>query len=200
MTRTLERLAWIAGIISSLVYGVARTDGEIGRRVEIHRLDESGAADRTEWSRSRLRAYEMSLAAPTGPVLGVLHIPSANIEVPLYADTSELHLNRGVGLIEHTAAPGGGGNLGIAGHRDGFFRALGRVRAGNNIEVRTRERRYVYRVAFVAVAASTDARLLAPTDHAVVTLVTCYPFYFVGHAPQRFVVRGVLISSEPRAS
>ena len=200
MIRIVERVACVAGIGLLLGYGAARADGEIGRRVEVSRFDAAAVANRTEWSPARLHAYEMSLSVATGPVLAVLRIPSVNLEVPVYADTSELHLNRGVGLIEHTAAPDDGGNLGIAGHRDGFFRVLGRVQAGDRIEVRTLERRYVYRVAFISLASSSDARLLAQTDESVVTLVTCYPFYFVGHAPQRFVVRGALVSSEPRDS
>jgi sortase A len=196
---TIERAAWIAGTLLVLSYAAIRVDGAVGRNAELHRFDETAAPDRKHWSRSRLRAHEASLTAPAGPVIAVLRVPSVDLEVPLYADTSELHLNRGVGLIEHMALPGRGGNLGIAGHRDGYFRALARVRAGDSIELRTRDARYAYRVAFIAVVTASDARLLAPTRTRVVTLVTCFPFYFVGNAPQRFVVRGVLTSSAATA-
>ena len=196
--RTLERLAWTAGIVLLLLYGVAWADSEVGSGADLRRFAEGVTPDRTEWSSSRLQAYQASLALPAGPVLAVLRIPSVNLEVPLYADTSALHLNRGVGLVEHTAAPEEGGNIGVAGHRDGFFRVLAKVQAGDDIEVRTPVWRYDYRVAFIAIATASDARLLAPTEEPVVTLVTCYPFYFVGPAPQRFVVRGVLIGKQRR--
>jgi sortase A len=126
-------------------------------------------------------------------MLAVVSLPSVQLEVPLYSDTSELHLNRGVGLIQHTSAPGKPGNLGIAGHRDGFFRVLERVKVGDTIEVRTRDDRYIYRVTFTSIVYPSDARLLASTASPAVTLVTCYPFRFVGKAPQRFVVRGELV-------
>jgi sortase A len=198
-SHTFERLAWIAGILLLLLYAAVRVEGAIGRSVDIRRFDQIEAPDRKHWSSSRQRAYEASLTAPVGPMIAVLRVPSVDLEVPLYADTNEMHLNRGVGLIEHMAAPGAGGNVGIAGHRDGFFRVLSRVHAGDDIEVRTKTARYLYRVAFIAVVAARDARLLAPTETMVVTLVTCFPFYFVGHAPQRFVVRAVLVSSEAAA-
>jgi sortase A len=194
-SHTIERIAWIAGTLLLLLYAAVRVDGAIGHSADLRRFDQIEAPDRRHWSSSRRRAYDSSLTAPVGAVIAVLRVPSVDLEVPLYADTSEIHLNRGVGLIEHMAAPGGEGNLGIAGHRDGYFRALSRVRAGDSIEVRTHSARYVYRVAFIAVVAARDARLLANTETMVVTLVTCFPFYFVGHAPQRFVVRGVLVSS-----
>ena len=195
-SHTIERVAWAAGMLFLLVYAGVRVDGAMGRSAGIRQFDRTAAPDRKNWSSSRRLAYQTSLSASAGPVIAVLRVPSVDLEVPLYADTSELHLNRGVGLIEHMAAPGHGGNLGIAGHRDGYFRGLAGVRAGDGIEVRTRTARYSYRVAFIAVVAARDARLLRPTETMVVTLVTCFPFYFVGHAPQRFVVRGVLISSE----
>jgi sortase A len=188
--QTIEKIMWSAGIALLLFYGAARADSELGRVADMQSFN------RSEWSQSRLQAYEESLARPVGPVLAVVRVPSIDLAVPLYGDTSTLHLNRGVGLIEHMATPEEGGNLGIAGHRDGFFRVLARVRAGDDIEVRTQGWRYNYRVAFIAIARASDARLLAPTAEPVVTLVTCYPFYFVGHAPQRFVVRGVLVGKD----
>lgn len=191
----LERIAWIAGIVLLLIYSAARADGELARRAAIHRFEAGIASDGALWSPSRLRAYEVSRNVPVGPVLAVLRVPSVQLEVPLYADTSELHLNRGVGLIEHMSPPGERGNLGIAGHRDGFFRVLAHLQAGDSIEVRTREVRYQYRVTFISIVTATDTRLLAPTPEPAVTLVTCFPFYFVGRAPHRFVVRGTLVST-----
>jgi sortase A len=179
-----------------LIYGLCRADAELGRRLDVARVMDATAPDYRSWSDSRIRAYKASLQAAAGPLLGTLRIPAVQLEVPLYGDTSELHLNRGVGLIERTSAPGLGGNTGIAGHRDGFFRALKHVQAGEEIEIRTLSALYRYRISGLHVVASSDASLLGPTGEPSVTLVTCFPFYFVGNAPQRFVVRGVLISTQ----
>jgi len=194
----LEIACWVAGATMMAVYGITRADAELGRRLELARFEQSIAPDQTAWSQSRVRAYRESLEEKAGPLLGSVTVPSVQLEVPLFGDTSELHLNRGAGVIEGTAAPVGRGNLGIAGHRDGFFRVLKGVKAGDLIKVRTADRLYTYQVSQIEIVESSDARLLAQTADAVVTLVTCYPFYFVGHAPQRFVVRGVLLSTQGR--
>jgi sortase A len=195
----IETGCWIVGIACTLIYGLSRADAELGRRLDVATVDRAlNSADPNyeAWSAGRVRAYKSSLQAVTGPLLGKLSIPAVQLEVPLYGDTSELHLNRGVGLIERTATPGTGGNIGIAGHRDGFFRVLKNVRAGEEIEIRTSFALYRYRISELHVVDASDARLLSPTGEPSVTLVTCFPFYFVGNAPQRFVVRGVLISTQ----
>ncbi len=194
----LEALSWLGGALLLLAYSTVRAEAELGRRQDVRAFEELATPDTSSWSRSRLHAWRSDLVHPVGPPLAVVRVPSANLEVPLYPDTSELHLNRGVGLIEHTSAPGASGNVGIAGHRDGFFRVLERVKVNDSIELRTHDRLYTYRVTFVSIVSSNDARLLARTVSPAVTLVTCYPFRFVGRAPHRFVVRGVLETSQVR--
>lgn len=193
---SIEAVCWVVGVACTLIYGLSRADAELGRRLDVAKISQARVPDYQSWSAGRIRAYEASLGSATGPLLGTLRIPAVSLEVPLYADTSELHLNRGVGLIERTSAPGRGGNIGIAGHRDGFFRALKNVQAGEEIEIRTLSALYRYRISELHIVGASDARLLGPTGGPSVTLVTCFPFYFVGNAPQRFVVRGVLISTQ----
>lgn len=144
--------------------------------------------DMTTWSKARIAAYLAGATAPGVPD-AVLRIPSLRLEVPVYAGTSTAVLNRGAGLIEGTARPGEGGNIGIAAHRDGFFRPLQRIRAGAELYIDTIDSTRLYRVTDVRVVAPQDIAVLAHTARPTVTLVTCYPFYFVGAAPQRFVVR-----------
>ena len=151
--------------------------------------------------RSRERRCSAPQAQPKsrgrkGVVLVVDHIAPGGLIGQVFCTK---HDHRGVGLIERTSAPGTVGNLGIAGHRDGFFRVLARIRTGDKIELQTRDRLYDYRVTFLTTVPAADARLLAPTRDAVVTLVTCYPFYFVGNAPERFVVRALLITQASEA-
>jgi len=126
---------------------------------------------------------------------GLLQIPSLGLSTPLYSDASEVNLNRGAGLIAGMSGPGQGGNLGVAAHRDGTFRGLENIQVGAAIEVRTASSHYVYRVTSIAVVDRNDAALLRRTDQPAITLVTCYPFRFVGPAPRRFVVRGLLDST-----
>ena len=122
--------------------------------------------------------------------IAILRIPDLGLEVPVYASASELYLNRGAGLIEGMGLPDKGGNLGIAGHRDGFFRVLKDVVPGQRIEIETQKRKHSYRVVSTEVVDPSELRVLADTLDPTVTLVTCYPFYFLGSAPQRFIVRG----------
>lgn len=146
------------------------------------------APDMTTWSTARRVAYRDSVADPRVPH-AVLRIPSLRLEVPIYAGTSTAALNRGAGLIEGTAAPGETGNIGLAAHRDGFFRSLQGISAGADVYIDTVQSTRRYRVTDFRVVAPRDVAVLADTARPSVTLVTCYPFYFVGAAPQRFIVR-----------
>jgi sortase A len=105
--------------------------------------------------------------------------------------TDDFVLDRAVGHIDDTALPGTNGNIGIAGHRDGFFRGLKDIAAGDPIELETRKGRELYRVERTWIVDPEDVSVLDPTPVQSLTLVTCYPFYFIGSAPQRFIVRAV---------
>jgi LPXTG-site transpeptidase (sortase) family protein len=146
------------------------------------------APDMTTWSNARRAAYRESAIDPFAP-RAVLRIPSLSLEVPIYEGTSAAVLNRGAGLIEGTALPGADGNIGIAAHRDGFFRPLQRIGAGADLFIDTVQGTRRYRVTDVRVVEPRNVAVLAETVRPTVTLVTCYPFYFVGAAPQRFIVR-----------
>jgi sortase A len=123
--------------------------------------------------------------------IALLRIGRVGLEVPVFADTSERNLNRGAGWVKGTAAPDDGGNMAIAAHRDGYFRVLKDVAVGDVLELESISRQQAYRVVELSIVEPGDISPLYATDTAAVTLVTCYPFYFVGHAPQRYVVRAV---------
>src|SRR6185503_16507750 len=141
-------------------------------------------------------AYAASMAArPTVAPEALLRIPSVKLSVPVYADTSADSLNHGAGLISGTAGPrASGGNMGIAAHRDGVFRALKDVALGERIEVENHSGTRVYRVSALYIVSSDDTRPLLLTARSEVTLVTCYPFNYVGRAPQRYIVRAIAIA------
>ena len=154
-------------------------------------LEYSSAPDQALWSEPRVAAYRASANLARDVPLGVLTIPSVELEAPIFEGTAELTLNRGIGRIEGTADVGAAGNLGLAGHRDGYFRALKDVHVGDTIDVQSLASTIHYRVTDISIVAPTDVHVLAATDTATLTLVTCYPFYFIGEAPQRYIVKGV---------
>ncbi len=124
-------------------------------------------------------------------VVGRITIPRLAISAVIVEGTSETSLRRAVGHIPETALPGEPGNVGLAGHRDTFFRALRSVRRGDVILLATTRGEFRYRVVGTRVVSPRAVEVLDPdpAGRETLTLVTCYPFYFVGAAPSRFIVR-----------
>jgi sortase A len=147
------------------------------------------------WSVKRISAYEDSLAQMADAPLGILRVPKINLEVPIFNDTDDLTLNRGVGRILGTAKVGAAGNLGIAGHRDGFFRGLQSVALGDVLELVRPQHEDRYTVTQIRIVTPNDVSVLNQTTVPTLTLVTCFPFYFVGHAPKRYIVTAILESA-----
>lgn len=147
--------------------------------------------DQSLWSEQRIDAYRASLAAADGAPLAVLNIGRLGIEVPVYDGADEDNLNRGVARVRGTARVESSGNLAIAGHRDGFFRGLKDIQNGDLIELRTPHSLVTYRVVSIEIVEPEEVGVLAPTNERTLTLVTCFPFYFVGSAPQRYIVKAV---------
>jgi sortase A len=194
----LEIAFWMIGLAFTAAYGIARVDAAVSGSRDVASFHSLAEPDARLWSASRRQSWLLTPQPAADELVGVLVIRSLQIEAPLYADTSELYLNRGVGLIPQMARPDQLGNIGIAGHRDGFFRALEAIEQGATIELITRSASYRYRVVTVDVVGRDNTELLRRSDSPLLTLVTCHPFYFVGSAPDRFVVRSVLISSQGR--
>jgi len=154
------------------------------------------------WDAARIRAYQHTLGVAMTPPEAVLRIPRVGIEVPVFEGTSDLVLNRGVGHISGTALPGQPGNVAgnivIAGHRDGFFRGLKDIAVGDRIELQrpgSPSQTDIYRVQKIHIVFPSDTSVLHSTDTSTLTLVTCYPFYYVGAAPQRYIVQATLLTS-----
>jgi sortase A len=124
-----------------------------------------------------------------GPALGRIEIPRLGIRAIVVEGTDAQTLELAVGHIASTASPGKPGNCGLAGHRDTFFSGLGGARAGDLVRFSTPERTYTYEVEWCRVVEPDRVDTLDPTPVPSLTLVTCYPFAFVGRAPRRFVVR-----------
>jgi sortase A len=144
------------------------------------------------WAKTRTKAYQMSLAFKLAPPIAVLKIPKVRLTAPIFNGTDDITLNRGVGRIAGTAMPGHDGNLALAGHRDGFFRRLEDISVGDVIEIATRDETDTYVVNTMEIVEPADVSVLDSGPVDTVTLVTCYPFYFVGDAPERFIVKARL--------
>jgi LPXTG-site transpeptidase (sortase) family protein len=136
-------------------------------------------------------AESIDVFAPGEPIAR-LRIPRIELDLTVIEGTRRKDLRRAPGRLEGTGLPGGEGNCVIAGHRDIHFRNLGDLRKGDLLEVEFRGRRLEYRVRDRQVVDPSRTDLLRASDEPTLTLVTCYPFYFVGPAPKRFVVRAVL--------
>jgi sortase A len=206
--RNLERLLLSLGLgmmsvfVAGSICGAVASNAELRlfRAVQTSSLRGnpvlgSPAIDLSLWSPQRIRYYRETLAKHFDPPLAVLRISKVGVEVPVLEGTNDLVLNRGVGHIPGTSLPGRSGTVGIAGHRDAFFRVLKDVGVGDTIELETYVGKYDYRVTQILVVDPTDVSVLQTHTTPSLTLVTCYPFYFVGSAPQRYIVEASLESA-----
>ena len=124
-------------------------------------------------------------------LIGRLAIPNLQLTAMVREGADAGTLRQAVGHIPGTALPGRMGNVGLAGHRDTFFRALRNIQMNDAIELQTREGTYRYVVESTSIVGPRDVRVLASSRNESLTLVTCYPFYYVGSAPKRFIVHAM---------
>ena len=211
----VERCLLAAGVMLLAIWLAAFLHGKISSRIALWDFDNAQAAamqnndsksadsnrdvDFSLWAAKRIQAYKNSLLSTLSAPLAVLEINKVKIRVPVFEGTDDLTLNRGVGRIAGTAMPGTEGNVGIAGHRDGFFRGLKDISVGDEIDLVMTTERVTYVVDEIEIVSPADVRVLQPRTASSVTLVTCYPFYFVGDAPQRFIVHASIVSHRPIA-
>jgi sortase A len=156
--------------------------------------------DFTVWSGERVSAYTKALAAKLVTPLAVLSIRRLGLEVPVFDGTDRLTLNRGAGHIAGTARPGEQGNIGISAHRDGFFRGLKDLQLGDQIELAVSAQKFIYTIDNIAIVKPSDTSVLQDRSRPTLTLVTCYPFYFVGNAPGRYIVQASLTNTDREGS
>ena len=125
--------------------------------------------------------------------LASLEIPSIDLRVAVFDGATDEVLNIGIGRVPGTAQVGEVGNLAIAGHRDSFFRGLKDIEIGSTINVNNQTVNNSYKVSEILIVDPSDTFVLLPSQEQTLTLITCYPFYFVGSAPERFIVKAKLI-------
>src|SRR6201982_2132644 len=212
----IQRLSLMVGLMLLGIFAGAYIHQAVMSRVELSRFKDLEAKTHAEkaevvlsasglkvdfklWAQKRIDAYEQSLAEHFDPPLAILRITKLNLEAPVLEGTDDLTLNRGVGHIQGTGRPGEEGNIGIAGHRDGFFRVLKDIGPGDEIELVTANRKDVYKVNQIVLVRPSDVSVLEPRPGRSLTLVTCYPFYFIGSAPQRYIVQATITNPDDSA-
>jgi sortase A len=136
-------------------------------------------------------------AIPVDGLIGRIEIPRVGLSAVVVEGTDQATLQRAAGHIQGTAVPGRPGNIGIAAHRDTFFRPLRNVRLDDIVTLTTLRAEYRYRVVSTRVVSPHEVSVLNPSKQEILTLVSCFPFYFVGPAPHRFIVRAERVSERP---
>jgi sortase A len=212
--RKLEHLLLIVGALMLAFYVAARLDQATLSDAELHGFKSRRVVSAAEprqvapnaanpdfslWSERRIRDYQESLAAHFAPAIAILRISKIQLEVPVLEGTDDLSLNRGVGHVVSTDDSGRNDNMAIAGHRDGFFRGLKDVGLGDMIEIDTPERTDTYVIDRITIVDPNDVSVLQARPFKSLTLITCYPFYFVGSAPKRFIVQASIADSAANA-
>ncbi|HXO18862.1 MAG TPA: class D sortase [Thermoanaerobaculia bacterium] len=198
--RWLEAILLLVGVVCLGVYLYAYLDARLFQAVAGRQFDRRLA----QRPAAALPGEHGSAPAPTAPALqqaaegspiGRLEIPRIGVSVLVVEGVADASLRVAVGHIPSTGlpgAPGAPGNVGIAGHRDTFFRPLKDIRKNDQLILRTPSGTYSYRVDSIQVVPPDRVDVLQPLDHSVLTLVTCYPFYYIGSAPDRFIVQARL--------
>lgn len=205
MGKRLERVLLGAGLALMAFAAVWYASGRIHSRMSVTRFQSENQlrrqggtfstqpVDTSLWSEKRIHEYEAVLAENFDEPLAVLRIDRIHLEVPVFNGTDDRILNRGVGRITGTARVGDSGNIGIAGHRDGFFRGLKDIDVGDRVELETSDEVQTYIIDSITIVSPNDVSVLRNEDKSALTLVTCYPFYFIGNAPQRYIVHASLV-------
>jgi sortase A len=213
----VERVLLISGLTLLAVYATARLESLLSSRADLQQFAAiapssasagrevaedigTSAVDFSLWDEHRVQAYQKRTLKPLSAPLAVLHISKIGLEVPLLDGTDDLTLNHAVGRISGTARPGESGNIGIAGHRDGFFRGLKDIGIGDTIELKTPQGTDTYAVDELNIVSPSETDVLRAGLVPSLTLVTCYPFHFIGSAPQRYIVHASRTEFEPTQS
>ena len=167
--------------------------------------------ERSAYQESSERAFNEEVSRPPAPgpqkprvpgrqsLVGRLSIPRLDMSAMVREGTEEATLRVALGHIPGTPLPGTSGNVGVAGHRDTWFRVLRKIHNGDLIRFQTGDETYDYRVESTRIVWPKEVDVLRAGQQPELTLVTCYPFYYVGTAPRRFIVKARQVSPEPRS-
>jgi len=186
--RMVQRACLWFGVVAVAYAGGTAAYAEIAHRYQSSKFDKARAATAV------LSTMKSTVHLRDGDTMGRLEIPRVGISVMILHGTEEATLTLGAGHVPGTPPPGGDGNLVVAAHRDTFFRRLAGIRAGDRIRILTVGHTYEYVVDSTETVDPDDTRVMESRGRQELTLITCYPFYFVGSAPKRFIVHASPLS------
>jgi sortase A len=194
LLRRCALICFSGGGLALSAYAYLSTDASIYQVLRSRQFDSQVAMA------SAGSAENLSPTAGAGSAIGRIEIPRIGISVMVFEGDDQRTLRRGAGHIPGTALPGEEGNVAIAAHRDTFFRPLRNIRKNDFILLSSVESTSLYRVESTEVVEPSHTEVLDNTGKPTLTLITCYPFFYVGAAPNRFIVRARRISTHVRAS
>lgn len=171
----LERALLVLGLVCVGYYGYRSVGAETFQREQTAAFTD--------------RLHDDENASASKGVIALLEIPRLKLSSPVLSGDDDKVLDIAIGHLPDTPRPWEAGNSALAAHRDGLFRLLRHVRVGDIVRLRTEHGDFEYEVRETRIVPPTDLSVLRPTDQRVLTLITCYPFSFIGSAPERFVVR-----------
>jgi sortase A len=194
--RVIELLLLVVAVVSTGWYATAHilsAREQAALSQELDRL-EAGPEELKELAHPAATATATTTVTPgkTSGLVGRIEVPRLRLSVVAREGVDHKTLRVAAGHIPGTALPGAAGNAGFAAHRDTFFRPLKSIREGDEVVVTTPGGVYRYAVTGTRIVEPAEVSVLDPTTDAILTLVTCHPFEYIGNAPQRFVVRAVL--------
>jgi sortase A len=188
-TRRASRIVFAAGVLLLAYAAYVLVDERLYQARELNRLDHERQVVLDAAAGIPAPSLRVAVPPPTdGTSIGEIRIRRLGVSVVVVQGESEAILERAVGHLARTALPGNEGNVVLAGHRDTFFRPLKDIRQGDRITLRTAERDFEYVVESTSIVKPTDVGVVEPSGGHTLTLITCFPFYYVGPAPNRFVV------------
>jgi sortase A len=175
------------GVVALIYAGYTIADAHAYQAIEQSRFENPG----------KIQVHD---PVADGDAIGEVQVPRLGLKVIFVQGDSPGILRRAVGHISETAMPGEKGNVVLTAHRDSFFRPLRHIQSGDEIKIKTLDGEFEYQVQSTQVVLPSDVRVLQPSSENTLTLVTCFPFYYVGPAPKRFIVHARQIGRIPAQS
>jgi sortase A len=215
-TRLIETFLWLLAVLAMLPYplsSLARVYYSELARAQItepaaasisavldpvedvapgKRPEQAPDPDTRLWSDGRKQALARLLSGTPASAEALLLLPGQERGIAVYDGATEAHMTLGAGRLVETSPLDGDGNIALSAHRDGAFRVLKDLAVGDQLRLQTGSRERVFEVTTLAVVRPDAVHVLAPTARTTLTLITCYPFYFIGSAPERYVVQAQL--------
>lgn len=193
-------LIWISralialGLICLVYYSVVTVHTLRYQRAAKSQMEQMVSIERPA-ATARPAVEGVSMPLKAGELIGRIDIPRLKLSAAIAEGDDDKTLGKAVGHLPDTPLPWHGrGNVAVAAHRDGLFRPLEKIRIGDDVRVVTPRGEYRYHVTKTHIVDPDDVWVLAPTASPTITLITCYPFSFVGNAPRRFIVQAELVT------